>query len=77
MWDIGTRTQCNVDSQTYVGLDVIYQSSQRLQPVPAYAFPAKARAVAPVRSRIRARGWRSSASIVTSIPDRLIKVKFA
>ena len=23
-WDVGTRTQFNVDSQTYIGLDVIY-----------------------------------------------------
>ena len=27
-WDIGTRTQFNVDSQTYVGLDVIYTKLQ-------------------------------------------------
>jgi len=24
-WDVGTRTQWNIDSQTYMGLDVIYQ----------------------------------------------------
>ncbi len=23
-WDVGTRTQFNVDSQTYIGLDIIY-----------------------------------------------------
>ncbi len=27
-WDIGTRTQFNIDSQTYVGLDVIYTKLQ-------------------------------------------------
>ena len=27
-WDVGSRTQFNVDSQTYVGLDVIYTELQ-------------------------------------------------
>ncbi len=27
-WDVGTRTQFNVDSQTYIGLDVIYTALQ-------------------------------------------------
>jgi hypothetical protein len=27
-WDVGTRTQFNIDSQTYVGLDVIYTKLQ-------------------------------------------------
>ncbi|MGH6684315.1 MAG: porin [Pseudolabrys sp.] len=31
-WDIGTRTQFNVDSQTYIGLDVIYTKLDQSQP---------------------------------------------
>jgi len=31
-WDLGTRTQFNIDSQTYVGLDVIYTKLHQNQP---------------------------------------------
>jgi len=51
-WDIGTRTQFNVDSQTYIGLDVIYtklQSATNGTPVALLANgtqPAGARTLA-------------------------------
>ena len=78
-WTVGTRTQFNVDSQTYIGLDVIYtEPAVRLRMVSTGTrSPLTARSRPGFgRLRIRARGWRSSASTATSIPDRLIKVKF-
>ena len=26
VWNVGTRTQWNIDSQTYIGVDVVYQA---------------------------------------------------
>ena len=28
VWNVGTRTQWNIDSQTYIGVDVVYQVLQ-------------------------------------------------
>ena len=78
-FDIGSRTQFNVDSQTYIGLDVIYTELKAGSTgAPGDTSPDRARSRKRFATlRTRARGWRSSASIATSIPDRLIKVKFA
>ncbi len=37
-WDIGTRTQFNVDSQTYIGLDVVYTKLEQSQPGTALLY---------------------------------------
>ena len=28
VWNVGSRTQWNIDSQTYIGVDVVYQALQ-------------------------------------------------
>jgi hypothetical protein len=49
-WDIGTRTQFNVDSQTYIGLDVIYTKLQTADSGITGTFPASGTQPSTVRT---------------------------
>jgi hypothetical protein len=39
IWNIGTRTQWNIDSQTAMGLDIVYQKIQTASSGATYTFP--------------------------------------
>ena len=56
-WNVGSRTQFNIDSQTYVGLDVIYtQLNQHNAAVPGFSSGSGAQPVA-VRSTTDQSAW--------------------
>ncbi len=48
VWNIGTRTQFNIDSQTYLGVDVVYQSLQTASSGMTTAYGSGAQAGAKV-----------------------------
>jgi len=56
-WDIGTRTQFNIDSQTYVGLDVIYTKLQSASNGVAVALPANGTQPAGARTLADQSAW--------------------
>ena len=74
VWNIGTRTQWNVDSQTALGVDIVYQNIVTANGGATGVIPTSG--AQPTWSAFlrwtKAPGWVSSASIATSIPDRLI-----
>ncbi len=77
-WVVGSRTQWNIDSQTYMGLDVIYEN---LDTASNTADGNRCDPFHNFRSRLAVRTFGDQGalfsrlvSIVTSIPDRLIKV---
>ena len=75
-WWVGSRTQWNVTKDFYMGVDVMYSKleggslAERLYAEPDCSVrPATASAI---HQQIRTTGRSASASIATSIPDRVI-----
>ena len=50
-WVVGSRTQFNVDSQTYIGLDVIYTALDQNMALPAGAVYNSSQGQQPFASR--------------------------
>ena len=78
-WWLGSRTQWNVTKDFYMGVDVMYPSwtadttFERLHSAAMYRTPARAvTALRSFASTTRTTGRSGSASIATSILDRLI-----
>jgi Porin subfamily len=78
-WWIGSRTQWNVTKDFYLGLDVAYQKLNGMNTptgfIPATVIPSSTITNAGTKvTAMRTTGWFASASIATSIPDRVATI---